>query len=42
MVQLEEVPDPELNAEQPGPDSKEEDDEWDTDSGIVSFACKTE
>ena len=32
MVQLEEVPDDELNAEQPGP--KDDDDEWDTDTGM--------
>lgn len=32
MVQLEEVPDDELNAAQPGP-GKEDEDEWDTDSG---------
>ncbi|KAK3703440.1 mitochondrial import receptor subunit Tom22 [Vermiconidia calcicola] len=31
MVQLEEVPDDELNAEQPGP-TKEDEDEWDTDT----------
>jgi hypothetical protein len=31
MVQLEEVPDDELNQQQPGP--KEDDDEWDTDTG---------
>ena len=34
MVQLEEVPDEELNQEQPGPGGKEEDDEWESDSGI--------
>ena len=33
MVQLEEVPDDELHAEQPGPNEKEDDDEWDTDTG---------
>lgn len=32
MVQLEEVADDELNAQQPGP--KEDEDEWDTDTGI--------
>lgn len=36
MVQLEEVPDDELNAAQPGP-GKDDDDEWDTDTGM-SFA----
>ena len=38
MVQLEEVPDEELNASQPGP-TKEEEDEWDTDDG--TSACCT-
>ena len=37
MVQLEEVPDDELNAQQPGPSGKEDEDEWDTDSGIFNF-----
>lgn len=32
MVQLEEVPDDELNAQQPGP-SKDDEDDWDTDTG---------
>ncbi len=31
MVQLQEVEDEELNAQQPGP--KEDEDEWDTDTG---------
>ncbi len=35
MVQLEEVEDDELNAQQPGP--KEDDDEWDTDTGPSTF-----
>ena len=35
MVQLEEVPDEELNQEQPGPDLKEEDDEWESDTGTL-------
>lgn len=32
MVQLEEVPDEELYAQQPG--QKEDEDDWDTDSGM--------
>ena len=45
MVQLEEVADDELNAQQPGP--KEDEDEWDTDTGtlfasIHSFASSTD
>ena len=32
MVKLEEVPDDELNAPQPGP-PKDDEDEWDTDDG---------
>lgn len=32
MVQLEEVPDDELNAQQPGP-GKDDEDDWDTDTG---------
>ncbi len=35
MVQLEEVEDDELNQSQPGP-TKEEEDEWDTDTGTTS------
>lgn len=34
MVQLEEVPDEELYAQQPG--QKEDEDDWDTDSGTLS------
>lgn len=34
MVQLEEVPDDELHPSQPGP--KEDEDDWDTDSGSSS------
>ena len=41
MVQLEEVPDDELNAQQPGPGGKEDDDEWDTDSGTLAEAHST-
>jgi len=41
MVQLEEVPDDELNATQPGP-TKEDEDDWDTDSGIQPLAPPTE
>lgn len=33
MVQLEEVPDEELYAQQPG--QKEDEDDWDTDSGTL-------
>ena len=36
MVQLEEVPDDELNAQQPGP-GKDDEDDWDTDTGTFSF-----
>ena len=36
MVKLEEVPDEELNAPQPGP-IKEEEDEWDTDDGTLAY-----
>ena len=35
MVKLEEVPDEELHASQPGP--REEEDEWDTDDGATTF-----
>lgn len=34
MVQLEEVPDEELYAQQPG--EKEDEDDWDTDSGTYT------
>ena len=36
MVQLEEVPDQELHQPQPGPDVKDEEDDWDTDDGMRS------
>lgn len=36
MVQLEEVPDDELNATQPGP-GKDDEDDWDTDTGIANL-----
>ena len=36
MVQLEEVPDDELNAAQPGP-AKDDEDDWDTDTGIIPY-----
>lgn len=39
MVQLEEVEDDELNAQQPGP--KEDDDEWDTDTGSSTSIFQT-
>lgn len=38
MVKLEEVPDEELNAQQQYP--KEEEDDWDTDSGTPSSSSK--
>ena len=40
MVQLEEVEDDELNQQQPGP-TKEEEDEWDTDTGTAHHQRST-
>ena len=40
MVQLEEVPDEALNEEQPGPGTKEDEDDWDTDTGMPFRACR--